>query len=114
MTITVGEYEKISARARRSDPETSHEAARSISVKDLRSSQRAVLRTLAKLRKGGTDVDIAGAYDHYGYSAIAPQSPSGLRTRRAELVDRGLVADSGLRKRLPSGRQAIVWVKAKG
>lgn len=100
------------ARARATDPGTSHAAA--ASVKDgLRFSQLAVLRTLGKIRRG-TDADIAEAYVYHGFSAIQPQSPSGLRTRRAELVEQGLVVDTGKRKRLPSGRQAIVWAKKPG
>lgn len=38
-----------------------------------------------------------------------PQSDSGLRTRRKELTDAGVVVDTQVRKRLPSGRQSIVW-----
>jgi len=36
-------------------------------------------------------------------------SPSGARTRRAELVAMGLVRDSGDKSLLSSGRWAIVW-----
>ena len=36
-------------------------------------------------------------------------SPSGARTRRAELVVKGLVYDTGERVTLLSGRRAIVW-----
>lgn len=101
---------ELKARARKSDPATSHAAASS--VKGIRFSQFAVLRALGKI-KSGTDLDIADAYEHE-YGVIHPQSPSGLRTRRAELVDAGLVVDTGQRKRLPSGRQAVVWARAKG
>jgi hypothetical protein len=38
-----------------------------------------------------------------------PMSPSGARTRRAELVARGLVYDTGKRETLASGRKAVVW-----
>lgn len=99
--------------ARVGDPETSHAAAASVSSDELRFSQLAVLRTLGKIRRG-TDADIAEAYVYHGFSAVQPQSPSGLRTRRAELVEQGLVVDTGKRKRLPSGRQAIVWAKKPG
>jgi len=36
-------------------------------------------------------------------------SESGFRTRCAELVDAGLVADSGQRETLASGRKAVCW-----
>jgi hypothetical protein len=37
------------------------------------------------------------------------QSPSGIRTRRSELVEEGIVKDSGRLETLPSNRKAIVW-----
>lgn len=94
------------ARARESDPETSHAAADSITPDKLRASQRAVLNVL-RLRGGkGTDEQIAESYTRGSWPA---QSPSGLRTRRKELVEAGLVEDSGERVTLPSGRDSIVW-----
>ena len=90
------------AHARESDPHTSHDAARSLSPDKLRDSQKAVL---GHFRKFGpmTDTDLVNIY------VGSPQSRSGLRTRRNELVDRGLVEDTGARKKLPTGRNAIVW-----
>ena len=90
------------AKARHSDPDTSHDAARSLSAGKLRASQKAVL---GHFRKFGpmTDTDLVNVY------VGSPQSRSGLRTRRSELVDRGLVEDTGARKKLPTGRNAIVW-----
>jgi hypothetical protein len=90
------------AKARHSDPHTSHDAARSLSAGELRDSQKAVL---GHFRRFGpmTDTDLITVY------VGSPQSRSGLRTRRSELVDRGLIEDTGARKKLPTGRNAIVW-----
>jgi len=90
------------ANARRTDPATSHDAARSLSPDKLRDSQKAVL---GHFRKFGpmTDTDLVNMY------VGPPQSRSGLRTRRSELAGRGLIEDTGARKRLPTGRNAIVW-----
>jgi predicted HTH transcriptional regulator len=89
------------AVTRRSDPETSREAAASISSERLRESQQhvlAILKTLGPL----TDEWLCN------YLATS-MSPSGARTRRAELVARGLVYDTGKRETLASGRKAVVW-----
>jgi hypothetical protein len=88
--------------ARRSDPETSWQAARSVDPLKLRATQREILWVL---RNWGplTDEEIA--------VLVGPdsQSPSGLRTRRRELVDAGLVVDTGRRRKSRSGRAMIVW-----
>ncbi len=88
------------AHARSTDPDTSHEAARSVGK--IRESQQAIF---AFLREYGahTDEEIWETFEHSGIS------PSGARTRRSELVTMGLVRDSGQRKRLQTGRRAIVW-----
>ncbi|MDR7496819.1 MAG: hypothetical protein QN174_07670 [Armatimonadota bacterium] len=108
-TCPEGYRQEPRAVARRTDPDTSHEAAASLPAQQVRASQEAVLDCLR--RYGAmTDEQIAARYEasrrQYGWPA---QSPSGLRTRRAELVDQGLVEDSGLRRELASGRRAIVW-----
>lgn len=90
------------AVARRTDPSTSHAAAASISSSKLRSSQVAVLEWL---REHGPATDEALVELYNG----PDQSPSGLRTRRRELVEQRLVRDSGARQPLASGRMAIVW-----
>lgn len=88
--------------ARINDPETSHEAA--ASVKNISATQEYVLKALNRPR---TDPDLAEAYLNIKGAPIA--SLSGIRSRRAELVAKGLVEDSGLREVLPSGRKAIIW-----
>ncbi|WP_051103521.1 hypothetical protein [Terracoccus sp. 273MFTsu3.1] len=92
----------MTAVARATDPETSHEAA--ASVGDVRESQRFV-HSLLKASGGATDEALVNTTQNLGF----PISPSGLRTRRSELVRLGLVEDSGERERLASGRRAIVW-----
>ena len=91
-------------RARTTDPDTSHDAARSLT--HVRESQEAVLRLF---RRCGpmTDTALVSRYETVGERPV--QSPSGLRTRRSELTAAGLVIDTGRRVRLPSGRRGIVW-----
>ena len=91
-------------RARKTDPATSFEAAASIDENKLTKTQAFILKCL---RRPGTDFALAERYANYKTAPLA--SPSGLRSRRAELVESGIVVDSGLRERLPSGRNAIVW-----
>lgn len=92
-------------RARRTDPATSHAAARSVDPASLPHVKRVILSLLA-LEGGKTDEELA----YLWHERIAdPISGSGLRTRRAELVDAGLVRDSGTRRAIASGRSAIVW-----
>jgi hypothetical protein len=96
-------HEQLEARARSTDPDTSHDAARSIG--EMTEKRQAVLDIIRAIG-GGTDEDIIDAYR----SSSAPmQSASGIRTRRAELVRCGLVEDSGMRRNRSSGRHAIVW-----
>lgn len=129
------------ARARRTDPGTSQRAA--ASVADLRERQRAVLRVLADFPEGLTDEQIATEYERRsgrgGSTSYPQQSPSGLRTRRGELVVAGFAGpapcegcrgtgrrlnaaatvqvycadcsghDGIERRQMSTGRQAIVW-----
>jgi hypothetical protein len=101
-----GHYARCSrvARARDTDPETSHAAAASLSSEKIRESQALVL---GLLRADGpmTDETLVAVVEERELRL----SPSGARTRRKELVDLGLVEDSGGRVRTGSGRAAIVW-----
>lgn len=100
------------AYARRTDPETSHEAAQSIRSDKLRRSQEAVL-ALFRAQGAMTDVELVEFYAKRAeFGRVVPQSDSGIRTRRSELVTAGKVIDSGERVKLPSGRRAIVWKAA--
>ena len=108
-----GDWEGIAptrpARARTTDPATSHAAAASLSLEGLRLSQRSVLDCLTQLRSG-TDEAIASAYRvGWEQNGWPRQSVSGLRTRRSELVGAFLVVDTGRTEQLPSGRASTVW-----
>lgn len=80
-------------------------------------NQAAVLRlfegSMNDYQGGLTDAALVVVYE--AREAADPehfpvQSPSGLRTRRRELTDKGRLRDSGTRVRLDSGRIAIEWV----
>lgn len=90
-------------RARRSDPETSHEAASSLT--HLRARQAAVL-ALLRLHGPRTLEELVRDYHK---SRHTKQSDSGIRTRCSELVFAGLVEDSGERRKTKAGRNAVVW-----
>jgi len=91
-------------RTRWTDPGTSLEAAESLTALRITATRRAILDLLGEHRDGLCDEDIALFY-------AGPQaSPSGLRTRRSELVDAGLVKDSGRRTATRSGRATIIWI----
>lgn len=103
------------AYARRTDPSTSQAAAASLTGQQLRRSQAEVLEVL---RRYGpcTDVALVEFYEaaaavgmRVGADLIAPQSPSGIRTRRRELQTLERVRDTGQRVRLQSRRMAVVW-----
>ena len=85
MTDQIEMFEPHHALARAGDPETSQEAAASQAPDKLSKDRQAVLRVL-KMKGPLCDQDIFLALTETGYNI----SPSGCRTRRAELVDVGL------------------------
>jgi hypothetical protein len=92
-------------QARRTDPQTSHDAAKS--VKDINKTKQAIL---SLLRKHQSDMQLVANYSKLVRQNKAPRaSESGIRSRRAELVKLGLVKDTGKRDRSASNRQMIVW-----
>ena len=102
-----------SANARRSDPVTSHAAAASIPTQKIRESQSAILSCF-KLLGPRHDTLLVSCYEAQRVEQQWPkQSPSGIRTRRKELVSAGFLEDSGERQRLDSGRMSIVWQVAQ-
>lgn len=97
------------ARARRKDPETSHEAARHVSER-LRESQGAVLRVFDAFGPM-TDEQLLDNYALFGQRNNVPmQSPSGLRTRRHELVELGKIVFTGRRDQSAGGKiKPRIW-----
>lgn len=96
------------AFARSTDPETSQAAAESLSGHAIRASQQEVLDVLRRFGPMTDRTLVTIIYRADGTS----QSPSGIRTRRAELYDLHLVNNSGVLNTAPSGRKEIIWVAA--
>ena len=93
-------------RARWSDPETSFEAARSISTERLTQTQGWVLAALETFGPC-TDEELLEAFrKRWPGCMVSPQS---FRSRRAELRRKGLVVDSGLRRPTRYGQPSTVW-----
>lgn len=88
------------ATARHTDPVTSHIAA--ASVGDLRPHQALVLSVLRDADGPLTDEEVFLKVD-------GSMSVSGARTRRSELVEMGLVEDSGAKGLTVNGRPSIRW-----
>jgi ribulose-5-phosphate 4-epimerase/fuculose-1-phosphate aldolase len=94
------------ARARQTDPATSHQAA--ASVHSLTLKQKAVLNVLRGIGPL-SDESLVALYQRGGiaYSDV-PQSDSGIRTRRSELVALGHVRNAGI-GRTRTGRRCQLW-----
>jgi hypothetical protein len=87
--------------ARTTDPETSHEAAQSVTnITPLKAE------ILKRLMTPMTDTEL---YTQIKFRSTLIVTESGVRSRRAELVQAGLVKDTGERQKLETGRNAIVW-----
>jgi len=87
--------------ARTTDPETSHEAA--MSVTNITPLKYEILQ---RLMTPMTDTDL---YQLLTTNSRLMVTESGVRSRRSELVQAGLVRDTGERVKLATGRRAIVW-----
>lgn len=98
--------------ARNTDPVTSHEAAASISNRS--SVYNAVLAMLEELGNA-TDEELWRKYhEEIARGEQLPRvSPSGMRSRRNELVTMGFVRDTQRTRRTESGRRAIVWAPSQ-
>jgi hypothetical protein len=96
-----GFHNAANAHARRGDPDTSHAAAKEVTP-HVRGVQKAVLAYAALCGWAGfTDLDLASHFQ---------SQSSSYRSRRAELVDQGLIEDSGERRTVAGGtRRHAVW-----
>lgn len=93
-------YEAV---ARSTDPWTSWEPARSVT-----GTRRLQAEVLYVLRNRGPLSD--EAILHHVTETFGPQhTPSGVRTRRSELVAKGLARSSGQTGRTATGRRTILW-----
>ena len=88
---------------RRESRKTSIDAAEIITP-HLTDIQNAVISYATLMTTGFTDDQMNRHFQHYG---------STYRTRRAELTAKNIIVDSGKVSRLPSGRNATVWVLAQ-
>lgn len=90
--------------ARTTDPQTSHDAARSVSK--LTETYELIISIFEKFGSMN-DEQLIQTWRASGLKAI---SDSGLRSRRSELVSMGKLEDSGTRAPMEaSGRSSIVW-----
>lgn len=85
--------------ARRTDPATSHAAAKSIKHRVSEVRQAVLLYALDR-PDGFTDWEMC---QHFGNHSAT------YRTRRSELTDRGEIVPTTERRATPSGRTAVVW-----
>lgn len=110
MKLKMDRWRRTKARA--TDPVTSHQAVAVKTEATLNEQQDAVLRVIREWDGRMCDRDLLKAYERHwmnGQLDLPMQSPSGIRTRRNELVKAGKVADIGIKTTLDTGRQAIVW-----
>lgn len=90
------------AHARRSDPDTSHEAAAAVTPGLRELQQQVEVFARSNGYDGFTDAEMEARLDDPG---------STLRTRRSELTARNIVLDSGQRRTFgESPRRRIVWL----
>lgn len=93
---------------RTGDPATSFEAAESVG--DMRVNLQAVLAALAGRGEPMSDEQLLEVYaDGVAEGFLPPQSESGIRSRRAELVELGLVIQAGCGTN-SGGRRVNVWM----
>jgi hypothetical protein len=98
-------YQQLEARARSTDPDTSHDAARSIGSLRLNEVREAIL-ALLRVRPLADWMLV----EFYLMDASLPkQSPQSIRSRRADLVRMGLVEKDGTAPHPETGRRHTLW-----
>lgn len=99
------------ARARKSDPETSHAAADSITAEGREASEYEVLAILQAATTPITAEQIEARHLNRAGWGETPHhyTASRLRTALKQLADDGLVYRTGVEGRTKSGRRAATW-----
>lgn len=104
------------ARARRTDPITSHVAAESLDPATLRANQNDVWRTMIKYGPMPDFILVRLYKAEADAGNVVPQSDSGIRTRRSELHRRGFVRFASRASEhgdgyvlTDTGRPAMLW-----
>ncbi len=98
-------YRNTIPKARPSDPQTSHDAAGTVTADTVTRTQELILEAL---RAHGPMTD-EHLFMRLADAKGEPVSVSGVRTRRSELVTAGQIVDTGHRRPTRTGRSAIVW-----
>lgn len=93
------------ATARSTDPITSHEAAESITYETATRIQQNILDLFARYKTLDDKTLLTYYRRFYGWAS----AESSVRTRRHELVEAGLIKNSGLKMKQDNGRRAILW-----
>lgn len=86
--------------ARRTDPETSREAAEAIEPLRTRLRRQVAAYAHTRGKMGFTDYEMGQHFANH---------TSTYRTRRNELTRDGVIVPTDERRLLPSGRRAVVW-----
>lgn len=93
----MNEHQLVPGGARRTDPETSHEAADSIDTTEL---ERIVYDTIKMFPNGCIGDDVVKMLPQFGIQTISP--------RYAPLIRKGWVVDTGEKRKARSGRSQRV------
>jgi len=94
------------AHARTTDPQTSHQAARTVNVTR---GQQIVLNEFLMYHHMTDEQLIEVLKIRQGSCPDARLSDSGARSRRAELVAIGILKDTGHRTTTAAGRKTTIW-----